>query len=169
MILRIATIVLVLGLAGCGDDDGGGDGGDGDGAIDGGDGTGTIDGGGDGAINGGGDGDADGGSRDPDAASGAIDASLDPDGGAPDAGDVGLPASWTLQLQARANFGVNPGGAFNMPPDHFPSSPAVQVNDAGLIAFPVPITPSGQRTIWLGQDGADPWPTPRPSMPSWAT
>jgi len=68
----------------------------------------------------------------------------------PDAGPPVFPGSWQLSLLARCNFGVNEGGAYRIPTDHFLDVPAVQVNGSGQVAVAVPIAPDGRRHIWMG-------------------
>lgn len=71
-----------------------------------------------------------------------------PDGGAP----ASFPASWSLVLQARTNFSVNDGGAYNIPADHFLDGPTIWVTNAGKVAFAVPIAPDNLRHLWYGDD-----------------
>ena len=71
-----------------------------------------------------------------------------PDGGAP----ASFPTGWSLALQARANFSVNDGGAYNIPADHFLDGPTIWVNNAGEVAFAVPIAPDNLRHLWYGDD-----------------
>ena len=94
-----------------------------------------------------------GGDDDDRPAADAGDRVVDAAGEAPDAGPPAFPGSWELRLVARCNFGVNEGGAYRIPPDHFLNVPAVQVNRAGQVAFTVPIAPDGRRHLWLGDAG----------------
>lgn len=96
----------------------------------------------------GGDDDGGGGSTPDAGGAGDSDAAT---GGA-DAGPPGFPASWELTLLMRANFEVNEGGAYRIPPDHFLDGPSVRVNDAGTVAVTVPIAPDGRRHLWMGDD-----------------
>jgi hypothetical protein len=60
-----------------------------------------------------------------------------------------------FQLQARTNFGVNPGGSYNVPPNYFFSGEDIKVNDARQVSFHLSVTGGNAfQSVWFGQNGA---------------
>ncbi len=65
-----------------------------------------------------------------------------------------LPSYVGYQLQARMNFGVNPSGSYNVPPDYFFSGEDVKVNDARQVSFHLGVTGTNDfQSVWFGQNG----------------
>lgn len=64
-----------------------------------------------------------------------------------------VPNYTVFQIQARTNFGVNPGGAYNVPPDYFFSGEDIRVNDQRQVAFRLTVTPGLFKSIWFGRAG----------------
>lgn len=65
----------------------------------------------------------------------------------------GVPTYTAFQIQARTNFGVNPGGSFNVPPNWFFSGEDIQVNNAREVAFHLSVTSGDFHALWFGGDG----------------
>src|SRR5262245_41996792 len=66
------------------------------------------------------------------------------------------PPTYTqYQIQARTNFAVNPGGAYNIPADYFFSGEDIKVNDVRQVSFHISVAGSNDfQSVWFGQNGA---------------
>lgn len=62
--------------------------------------------------------------------------------------------TYTLQIQARANFAQNPGGSFNIPGSWFFSNEDIQLNDSREVSLKLGVTSGLFQSIWVGQNGA---------------
>lgn len=64
-----------------------------------------------------------------------------------------VPTYTVFELQARSNFGVNPSGSYNLPPNVFFNSVTPALNNAGQVAFKV--SPVGKaQGVWFGAGGS---------------
>ncbi len=65
-----------------------------------------------------------------------------------------LPIHVGFQIQARTNFAVNPGGAYNIPPNYFFSNEDIKVNDFRQVSFHISVVGGADfQCVWFGQNG----------------